>query len=97
MEHKLVDKTWQSPSELEDIIRAHQVEGWCVGAMGNIQGSEIIVMTKMNDTPANHEVIPIDVTSAADLKLKIAEKIAEGYEICAIGECSGIPILIARK
>lgn len=97
MEHKLVDSGWESPEQLRDIIKDLEREGWSVAAIGDIFGEDIMVLVRFDETPANHEIIPVDVSSMPELKMVIAEKIAEGYEICAIGECSGKPIIVAKK
>ncbi len=97
MEHKLIDSGWSSPEELRDLIKGQEPEGWSVAAIGDLFGEDIMVMVRFNETPSNHEVIPVDVSSMPELKLVIAEKIAEGYEFCAIGECSGKPIIVAKK
>lgn len=97
MEHKMIDSGWKSLEELNKLIKKHEPDGWSVAAMGDIFDEDILVMVKFNDTPANHKVIPVDVNSMMELKMVIAEKIAEGYEICAIGECSGKPMIVVKK
>ncbi len=97
MEHKLVDSGWDSPEELAGLIKEFENDGWYVAAVGEIFSENILVLVRFNEVPANHEVIPVNVNSMPELKMVIAEKIAEGYEICAIGESSGTPIIIVRK
>ena len=96
MEHKLVDKGWETVEDLQSLIKTEENNGWNVVAMGKILGADVLVMTK-RDKLFEHEVFPVEVDSRDQLNMVLAEKIAQGCKICAIGECQGSPIIIVKK
>jgi hypothetical protein len=96
MEHRITDIDCETIEDLTSLIVNEQKEGWSVVAMGNIFGSEVLVMVK-RDELFEHDVLPIVVDSRAELNAIIAEKIAEGGKISAIGSCAGTPLIIIKK
>ena len=96
MEHKLVDSGWETIEDLQGLVKVEEANGWTVTAMGRILGADVIVMTR-RDKRFEHEIIPVEVQSRDQLNMLLAEKIAQGCKISAIGECQGSPIIIVKK
>jgi hypothetical protein len=96
MEHKIIDIHCDTVELLSEVICTEQRDGWSVVAMGLILGDEVMVLVK-RDKRFQHEVIPIEAGSRAELNAIIAEKIAEGAKVCAIGNCGDIPIIIIKR
>ena len=96
MEHKIIDIGCETVELLNKLVAREQHDGWSVVAMGRILGDEVMVLVR-RDKRFAHEIIPVDAESRAAFNTIIAEKIALGNKICAIGECGGTPIIIIKK
>jgi hypothetical protein len=96
MEHKIIDINCDTVELLTQLVMNEQREGWSVVAMGRILGDEVMVLVK-REKKFEHEIIPVEAESRAAFNAIIAEKIAEGGKVCAIGVCGETPIIIIKK
>jgi hypothetical protein len=96
MEHKIIDINCDTVELLSELVSKEQGDGWSVVAMGRILGAEVMVLVK-REKRFHHEIVPVNSESRAAFNTVIAEKIALGNKICAIGECGEVPIIIIKK
>ena len=96
MEHKILSAELFKEDELLDIIRTHEKDAWEVAALGKIAGRDTLVLVKAGKF-FDHQILETDNHSAAEINALIAEKIAEGCKICAVGEFYGKNLVVVKK
>jgi hypothetical protein len=74
-----------------------QKEGWTVGALGNVFGGTVLIMTREVGREYEHNVIQLFWRLRGNLWQMIQEQQQKGWEVCAIGDCLGSAVVIFRR
>ncbi|TKJ40056.1 hypothetical protein CEE37_09980 [candidate division LCP-89 bacterium B3_LCP] len=96
MEHKTISATWKTREALVKQIKEEEKEGWSVAAMGEIFGSDILVMSRGSHR-YEHDVVPVMLKTRSKVDEIIQEKSTEGWQICAIGEHFGGVLMVLKR
>lgn len=96
MEHKIVKTTWKTTESVKKGISSHEKEAWSVAAMGEVFGSNLLLLVR-DGKRYEHEVASVMFKTSEKIDELLNEKAMHGWQACAIGECFGGVLLIMKR
>lgn len=96
MRHMMIPASWKSAGALKKVIETREKEGWSVAALGEISGSNVLIMVD-DGKHYEHEIIQIFWSLRGKIAQILAEKQKSGWFVATIGNCLGSSMMIIKR
>jgi len=92
----MIPVSWKSAKTLAKVIRKKEEDGWSVVALGEISGSNLLILAEDGDR-YEHEVIQLFWSLRGKVTDIIAGKQKKGWMVATIGNCLGSSLMILKR
>lgn len=96
MRHMMIPASWKSAGALKKVIETKEQEGWSVAALGEISGSNVLIMVD-DGRKYEHEIIQIFWSLRGKIAEILAEKQKTGWFVATVGNCLGSSMMVIKR
>ncbi len=96
MRHMMIPASWKSAGTLKKVVEKREKEGWSVAALGEISGSNVLVLVD-NGKKYEHEIVQIFWSLRGKVSEIIADRQKAGWYVATLGGCLGSSIMVLKR